>query len=740
MTAKRQRLGLVRRYGSGGNMLNPKSAEFWIGEMSGRGVCLLPVAMGAGIAGYFSLHDEPAFWAGPATALAALLAIIIFRSRYAGLIVGTLLTFAALGFALAQIEALTRDTRILGDVRGPMSLTGKVVNAEPLSSGARLTIERPEIRHLAPFETPNRIRLTSRARAAEDIEAGDWIVTTAQLSAPSRPFIPGSFDFRRHAYFDEIGATGFSFGVPKIIETAGRGTQSKFEFSAELDRVRGETARRIMAAVPGESGAIAAALLTGHRRAIPVNAVDAMRDSGLAHLLAISGLHIGLVAGLVFFALRAGCALVPGVALRYPIKKWAAAGAVIAAFLYMLLAGASVPTQRAFIMTAFVMTAVMIDRRAITLRLVAWAAIAVLAWSPHSLLEPGFQMSFGAVTALVAVYEILAPRFRIWFPANSSLLRRVLGYLTGVAVSTLVAGAATAPFALYHFQQTAAYGLFANLAAVPITALWILPTGVVSMAAMPAGWESAPLALMSAGIDLMLSVARTFSELPGAVVTTPQLPPVFIALAATGGLTIAIVRGKARFAGIAPLLAAAWIAASTQSPSVMATADGKLIARVSADSLQFLGPERRRSGFEREILRRASGRPLASPTKPDDNIVETAPDGLAADKPDLRCDSLGCRWREGGVAIGVVWHEGALIEDCWTTDVLIASVPVRRTCPQPTHVIDVFDLWRLGGMSLKVDEKGGVSVRFVDEDSGRRPWQGPTKDRPDADRAAGIDG
>ena len=215
--------------------------------------------------------------------------------------------------------------------------------------------------------------------------------------------------------------------------------------------------------------------MTGERSAIPPAVMAAVRDSGLAHLLAISGLHIGLVAGILFFGLRGALALVPPLALRYPIKKWAAAAAIPGAFAYALVAGATVPSQRAFLMIGLVLLAVLLDRRGLSMRTVAWAAVIILLLHPESLLGASFQLSFAAVTALIAGYEVVRGRRRLGGNGPPVIWRRILFYVGGVALTTLIAGAVTAPFAAYHFNRLAAYGLAANLIAVPVTALWIMP-------------------------------------------------------------------------------------------------------------------------------------------------------------------------------------------------------------------------------------------------------------------------
>ena len=259
---------------------------------------------------------------------------------------------------------------------------------------------------------------------------------------------------------------------------------------------------KIRAVLKGVSGTIAAALMTGERSAIPEDVMTAIRDSGLAHLLAISGLHIGLVAGIIFFGARGLLALIPPLALRFPIKKWAALAAIAGAFAYAFIAGATVQTQRALLMVGMVLVAVILDRRGLSIRLVAWAALAILVVAPESLLGPSFQISFAAVTALIATYETLSERRQYREYEHSRLppwVREAMFYLAGVALTTLIAGVATAPFAIFHFNRFAGYGLAANLIAVPVTALWVMPWAMAAFLLMLFGFEAAALTPMGWG-------------------------------------------------------------------------------------------------------------------------------------------------------------------------------------------------------------------------------------------------
>ena len=271
--------------------------------------------------------------------------------------------------------------------------------------------------------------------------------------------------------------------------------------------------------------------------------MEAMRASGLAHLLAISGLHIGLVTGVLFFAIRGILAALEPIALRFAIKKWAALGALLGAFAYLLVTGATVPTQRAFLMAAMVLSAIMLDRTAISMRLVAWAALIVLLIAPESLLGASFQMSFAAVIALVAGYEAVRVPFGRW-RAHGGWWRLPLIYLLGVGLTTIIAGSATTPFVIFHFNRFSAFGLAANLLAVPVTALWIMPWATVAYILMPLGLEGVALAPMGWGIEAVIAIAREVAGWPGSVTLVPAMPVSGIALVAAGGLWLCLWRRR----------------------------------------------------------------------------------------------------------------------------------------------------------------------------------------------------
>jgi competence protein ComEC len=401
----------------------------------------------------------------------------------------------------------------------------------------------------------------------------------------------------------------------------------------------------------------------------------------------------------VFFLVRAGLALWPAVALNWPIKKWAAVAALAAAGCYMLLTGASVPTQRAFVMVAIVFLAVLVDRNPLSMRLVAVAATVVLLLRPESLLSVSFQMSFAAVLCLIAAYEAGWRRLAAW-RREAGWWRAPAVYVVGVALSTIVAGAATAPFALFHFQQTALYSLAANLVAVPATALWIMPTALLTFLALPFGLEAGPLWLMQGGLNLVLGSAEAVAAWPGAVLRLPASPGWVLLPVAGGMLLLCLVRGWVRWLGLPVLLLGLGHLGDERPPDILVDDVAGLVAARAADGLAFSRPAR---GFTPESWSRQAG---------------FAPDAVSAEA--WRCDALACVWPAADPVISHVGDERALAEDCAAVPVVVAAEPVRVRCDTEV-VIDRFDVWREGAHALYF-ERGRWRVETVAGRLGDRPW------------------
>ena len=390
----------------------------------------LPVFMGLGIAGYFALGEEPSLWLGPLGFTICGLAGFLLRDRRGLFIVMLAMLFLSLGFTAVQWRTFDVAAPVLEKKLDWATVQGQVVRVEKFPKCLRITLDRLRIQRLDAHKTPHRIRLRLQGKQPA-LKPGDWISLRASLSPPPAPAAPGSFDFQRQSYFQGLGAVGFSFGPARVLSQAKPIQISTFQ--QMLAQWRQRITEKVLAVDHGPVGAIAAALMTGDRSAIPEDVMNKVRDSGLAHLLAISGLHIGLVAGILFICLRGLLVMVPYVALHFAIKKWAAALAIPGVLAYALISGTSIPTLRAFLMISLVLLAVLVDRRGISMRMVAWAAVIVLLFQPESVLGASFQMSFAAVIALIAVYEFVSYRRKNQEYQSRTLVRTILLYIGGRA-------------------------------------------------------------------------------------------------------------------------------------------------------------------------------------------------------------------------------------------------------------------------------------------------------------------
>ena len=537
-----------------------------------RRILWLPVFFGTGIALYFALTSEPPLWIGGAATLATAAIAVGLRRWPALRNAGIALTFAAAGFAVMQEARLEHGTPMVERRLGPAVITGKIVDIDVLDRGWRIIVAPDPLPGLAADAQPHRLRLRIAA-TSDALQPGDRVSLRAQL-------YPVPAQLLRELYFAGIGGVGYSYGAAHRIapadETTGGGWREW------LLRLRAEMTARINAALPGSTGGVASAVITGKRGTMAEEVKEAFRQSGLSHLLAIAGLHLGLVGGFVFFAVRGGLALIPFLALRYPIKKITAVVTLIVLFCYLMISGAAIPTQRAFIMTGIVFAAILIDRLRLSMRICALAALVVLLLDPASLVGVSFQMSFGAVVALIAVYETWGTRLAYLFHSGS-FARKALGYVGAVAVTTLVATVGTEPFAIYHFHHLVLYSPLANVIAVPISAMWTLPWGVVACLLMPFGLEKLALVPMGWGIDVTIAVAQWVAALPGNVWSMPRLPTLGVVLVALGGCWLCLWQGRWRWWGTAGIAVGLATMLLTRPPDLILADFGRFLAARAPD-------------------------------------------------------------------------------------------------------------------------------------------------------------
>ncbi|MEM6589512.1 MAG: ComEC/Rec2 family competence protein [Pseudomonadota bacterium] len=523
-----------------------------------------PVFFGAGVGTYFSMKSEPSdaffLWIFGAIVLSTAV-LVIWRSLWTPLIWALLLF--ALGLGAAGLRAHSVASAVL-DWRYYGAVEGRIVGMDRSGSDAlRLTLDRVVLANVRPSKTPARVRVSLHGQQGfTDLRPGATVIMTAHLSPPSGPVEPGGFDFQRHSWFLGLGAVGYT-RTPVLTLAPPEGGQWLFKARMALSQ-------RVQETLPGEAGGFAAAIMAGDRSGIAQETLFDLRVSNLAHLLAISGLHMALLTGFVFSALRLGLAAVPRVGLRVPAKKVSAIGALIAGAGYLALSGGNVATERAFIMVAVMFCAILVDRRALSLRSVAIAALLVLALRPEALLGPGFQMSFAATTALVFVFNLVRDYDLSFGP-------RWMQPVLGVFLSSLVAGLATAPIAAAHFNQFAHYGLIANLLSVPLMGVLVMPAAVLAACLMPFGLDFIPLWVMGLGLDWILGVANWTAGLEGARGMVASPGAYVLPILALGALFVFLWQGRVRFIGVLPFAMGLVLWSETERPAVLIADTGGLI-------------------------------------------------------------------------------------------------------------------------------------------------------------------
>ena len=669
----------------------------------------LPVGLGAGAAVYFALPFEPsAKLALPFLLAAVLVGVVAVASEnpFARIALAFIAAFG-IGFSVAKLRTETVAAPVLMHRIGPVDVQGRVDSAETHGKGIRVVLAATSVGHMKPASRPERVRVSIRS-GAQALKPGDVIGVRAVLLPPPSPAAPGDYDFGRAAFYQRIGAVGYAYGKPTMIAERPPGW-----FGGYIQLLRWRMTQHIHETLPGSTGGIAAALVTGDRGAISADDEAALRDAGLAHVLVIAGLHMALVGLGLFWTVRAILALVPSIALRYPIKKWAAMAALIGASFYLAISGAAVPATRAYVMLACMLLAILFDRPALSMRSVALAAMIILIMRPESVIEPGFQMSFAAVTALVAVAEW--ERSRPVVESRFWPLPGVRKYLRGIAVTSFVGSLATAPFAAYHFDRATHYAVLGNLLAMPVMGFITMPSAALSVMLSPFGLDRLPLLVMGWSIERILAIGRWVSHLPGAVSITAAWPLSAIVLISLGGLWIAIWRTRWRWLGFAPVVVGFGLAMTASQPDILIARDGKTVAvRGDDGALRLLSKPSDKYSAE-EWLKRDGDEP--------DFAAAIAEPGQG-----VRCDSEGCVARAaGGVLLASSLRPSALAQDCQRASIVVSASPTRGSCAGPKLVIDRFDVARNGAYAIQL---GSIwHIETVREARGDRPWNPEPRQR-----------
>ena len=679
-----------------------KLQELWEAQL-GSTVLWAPVALTFGIWTYFALPQEPAL---SLTGFFVLMAVILFwkaRARMGMLLLAILLS----GFVLAKFRAEIIATPLLKATTNEIVVSGIVHDVERASEKRSTIILQPDaIEGIITVQLPRRLRLSNSLKNGEPA-IGSRIAFKARLGPIPSPAMPGGFDYGRQLYFDGIGGTG---RITSKIDILGSTSSASLWLSGALHDLRQEIGSRIRQHLKGTIAAIAEALIAGERASIPKEVNKSLQISGLYHVLSISGLHMSLVAGGVFWFARAVLALFPTVAQRWPIKKWAAGVALVFGFAYMLLAGSDAATQRSYIMLAVVFVAIIVDRPAISLRNLALAALLILFLQPESAIQAGFQMSFMAVMGLAAFFEYWnRPKPEREYRIESKGIfyaRRICHIVLASILTTVIAGGFSSIPAAYHFGRLAPYGVLANGLAIPVVSLAVMPFAALSAVLMPLGLEAWPLAVLGKGLEMVIAISDGIAALPGAQRVIPQLPLASVMVLALGASILCLSVKQAKYSGCALLFSGLVMAQSGSFPDILIERTAANVAfRNSSGELAFANPHRGRFAAEKWL--QANG--------------EEAVFKEAATRAGWTCDARSCRTNVKGKALGYFMDGEGTVPSCDGLDVIVAAYPLRGACKSVPTRIDRFDVWRMGSHAIAID---GNHLRITTGrgQSGNRPW------------------
>lgn len=661
----------------------------------GRLFLWLPVMIGVGVSLYFVASIEPApqtyIYSAVFTGLGVV--VLCFIPAYYAppltMCVMISIGFLSAGYRAHSVAAPVLNYRYYGPVEG------RIIKIDRSASEAvRLTLDHVILKNMQPHRTPIRVRIS--LHGPQDYitpEPGLRIAMTAHVSPPPSAADPTGFNFQRMAWFDQLGGVGYT-RTPVL-----RSGATDKGLSLAIHRIRQSLSLALQSQISGQAGAFAAAILTGDRSGISAQTAENLRASNLSHLLAISGLHMGLLTGVIFAAIRVGLALIPVAFFYLPTKKIAAVCALIAGAMYLALSGWNVATERAYIMVSMMFIAVLFDRQAISMRAVAMAAILILLIRPEVLPEPGFQMSFAATTALVTVFTLVR-RFNVMgrWPRWAS------GALT-VVLSSAVAGIATAPVAAAHFNRIADLGLIANVISVPVMGAVVMPAAILAAVLSPIGLQSLPLAVMEPAIRWILFVAQKVSNVEGAVTHVVMPPSQTLPLIALGGLFVMLWRGRVQLLGLLPVILGFVLWATADRPSLLVSADGGLVGRMTAEG---------------RALNKATGAGFSAHSwlENDGDI----PDQIAAAARFLpSLDIAGVRIAH---VSGRGWLEAAQ-SACETNDIVIVNKKWETEPPKSCLMLDLAYLAQSGALSFRPLENG-VDITTAYGASGVRLWTTPS--------------
>lgn len=648
----------------------------------------MPVFYAMGILVYFSLSSTPQIYYAITGAFIAAIAALFFRKNTGIFYIFLIIFFIISGFAGANIRALLVNAPVLERSLRISSVQGRIVEIDTYKKGHRVIFDNVKIENLPAERTPEKIRLTVLTKIGNAM-AGDVVEVRASLAPPPKAVAPGAYDFARNAYFQRIGAVGFSVSNFVII------SKSNNSFNETIQQIRNTIAIRFENSIGGVQGEIAKSLFMGDTGGIDDSTMVAIRNSGLAHLLSISGLHLVIVCAIFFTLTRTILACFPAISLNYNIKKIAALLAILGSYFYLLLSGNQIPAFRSFVMSSMALVAVMVDRSGSPLRLCAIAAFCILVVAPENILSPSFQMSFGAVIALISAFQWLNPRLFAF--ALAYKVPKILMAVFSTVISSIVATLATAPFAIYHFNRNSPYGVVANMLAIPMTTFEIMPFGVLALFLMPFHLEWLVAIPLKFGIDFIIWVSNYVSSLPYANSTIMGINDWQLLSISFGFLWLTLWQTKWRLLGILFIIVACAFAPFNKMPDVIINSEATLFA-VRDENGDLIFSSTTSGRYARGVWSARAGQ--------EDSVRI----GKSSSKL-ISCDSLGCIYKKNGYEVAIIKHPVALEVDCRQSVIFINLTGIKYNCESAAVQINSYDLKEHGTHEIYLGD--GVTVKAV---------------------------
>ena len=673
--------------------LQSKIQSIWDAEASRR-ILWLPLWLAVGIGVYFLLPSEPDVWVFIAPAGICFAASIILRKiHYKSLIF--IIFLILLGAGGATFRTMVADAPVLSEPLKNADVIGRVAEKSVTEKGFKLLLAVETISGLEAKDAPRYASVSLRGMPVEPA-IGDRVSVRATLYPPPRPAYPGGFDFQRYFYFKQVGAMGF--GLPNTLKIEASASDES-TFMGWIEKLRYSLTQRIKSSIREPYGVIAAAFITGDTKGIPTQTLEIMRISGVYHLLAVSGMNLVIVSGILFFLARALLAAIPWVAIRLHTKKWAAGFALIGTYFYLLIAGSPVSAERAYVMVVLILSAIILDRQVTPMRSLMLAAIVILLVQPESLLNASFHLSFCATLGLIAWFELTQDEYKKR-DDESRWHWKIRFYLEAVLLSSFVAWVSTMPFIMYHFQQISVFSLPANMLCVPLISVVTMPALIAALLLMPLGLEGLPMKLVEWTLVWMVDIASWFSSQPAALKSTPPITDMGIILIALGMLWCSIWLKPWRSLGLVLCLLGLLTMFQFKQPDILLGEEGRQVAFRHHDSWVLAKGQK---GMQVEQWKEWLGLK--------EFVMRKNAIGV--------CDRTGCNLISPEFSVSVVLQRAILQEECLEAGLVIALLP-RAFC-KDSPVINSDDLTRRGAAAIWLTE-GGYDIRFVTNSAYKRPW------------------